>query len=119
MTREEMLGVVDAWVRAVATCDVGALEALVTRALREPVVARTRGVHAAFAKVELAAVDVVIEGDRAAWRWRLSGMHVGALGGIAPSGARKTIEGVNFQRIVDGVVVDHWTMADLAGLNRA
>jgi hypothetical protein len=118
MTRNEMLGVVDAWVRAVAACDASALEKLVTPPLREPVLARTRAVHAAFEKVELAAVDVVIEGDRAAWRWRLSGIHVGAIGAIAPSGAHRTIEGVNFQRIVDGRVVDHWTTVDLASLTR-
>jgi hypothetical protein len=118
MTRDEMMGLLDSWVRAVAACDVGALEQLVTPPLREPVAARTRAVHAAFKEVELAAVDVVIEGDRAAWRWRLSGVHVGAIGGIAPSGTRKAIEGVNFQRVVEGRVVEHWTMVDLAGLGR-
>jgi hypothetical protein len=116
MTREEMLGVVDAWVRAVAACDVGALERLVAPPLREPVLGRTRAVHEAFRDVELAAVQVVIEGGTAAWRWRLSGVHVGAIGGIAPSGTRKAIEGVNFQRVVDGTVVEHWTMVNLAAL---
>lgn len=118
MTREEILRVVGAWARAVETCDVGAFEQLVTPALREPVVARTRAIHAAFGEVEVRALahQAVVEDDTVAWRWRLSGVHVGSIGGIAPSGARRTIEGVNVQRMLDGTVVDHWTLVDLAPL---
>jgi hypothetical protein len=113
MTRDEILSLVHAWARAVAACDVGVLERLVMPPLREAVVARTRAVHAAFEDVEVVPVQVVIEGDAVAWRWRLSGTHVGPIGAVAPSGARRAIEGVNFQRVRDGVVVDHWTIVDL------
>jgi predicted ester cyclase len=118
MTRDEILGLVQAWARAVAACDEGAIEQLVAPPLREAVMARTRGVHAAFEEVEIVATDVVVEGDAVAWRWRLAGKHVGAIGGVAPSGTRKEIEGVNFQRVRDGKVVDHWTIADLAPQRR-
>jgi predicted ester cyclase len=118
MTREEILGVVGSWARAVAACDVGALEGLVAEPLREAVVARTRAIHAAFEGVEVVAGDVVVEGDAAAWRWRLSGLHVGALAGVAPTRTRKTLEGANFQRLRGGIVVDHWTIVDLAALAR-
>lgn len=116
--REDILAVVAAWARAVAGCDVGALDRLVAEPLRDGVIARTRAVHAAFAGIEVAPVHVVVENDAVAWRWRLSGRHVGALGGIPGSGAQRTIEGVNFQRVRDGVVTEHWTTVDLSGLSR-
>jgi hypothetical protein len=117
MTRDEVLGLVHAWARAVAACDVGALERLVAAPLREPVVARTRAVHAAFQDVEVTATHVVIEDGVVAWRWRLSGLHVGPIGGVGPSRTRKAIEGVNFQRVRDGAVIDHYTLVDLAALS--
>jgi len=114
--REDILAVVDAWARAIAGCDVDTLERLVAAPLREGVIARTRAIHAAFSDVEVAAVHVVVENDAVAWRWRLSGRHVSAIGGMPASGARRTIHGVNFQRICDGVVTEHWTTADLSGV---
>jgi hypothetical protein len=119
MTRDEVRNRVDAWARAVGSCDVEALARLTAPALREGVVARTRGVHGAFRDVEVTPLQVVIEGDTVAWRWRLSGRHVGAIAGIAPSGEPASVEGVNFQRIVDGVVVDHWTTVDVSGLTHS
>jgi predicted ester cyclase len=121
MTRDEIVDLVTSWARAVAACDVDALNRLVAPPLRDGIAARTRAVHAAFAGVEVVPVQIVVEGDSVAWRWRLSGMHVGAIGGVAPSsppGARRSIEGVNFQRLSGGVVVDHWTIADIAALSR-
>jgi hypothetical protein len=114
--REDILAVVSAWARAVACCDVETLGRLVAEPLREVVIARTRAVHAAFAGVEVMPVQIVVEGDSVAWRWRLSGKHVGAIAGIPASGAPRSIEGVNFQRVRDGVVTEHWTTADLSGL---
>jgi hypothetical protein len=93
--------VVNAWADAVSTCDVAALERLAAPALREGVVGRTRAVHQQFGEIAITLLEVVVDDDAAAWRWRLAGKHV--------SGERKTIEGVNFQRIREGVVVEHWT----------
>jgi predicted ester cyclase len=118
MTRDEMRILVDAWARGVAACDVDALERLVASPLREGVIGRTRAMHAAFSNVEVTVVQVVIDGDTIAWRWRLAGTHVGAIGSVPASGDRKAIEGVNFQRVLDGVIVDHWTTVDLAPLTR-
>jgi predicted ester cyclase len=118
MTREETVDLVNAWARAVTACDLDALNRLVVPPLRDGVAARTRAVHTAFAEIEVVPVQIVAEGDAVAWRWRLTGTHVGAIGGVAPSGARKSIEGVNFQRLSGGVVVDHWTTVDLAALSR-
>jgi len=40
---------------------------------------------------------------------------VGAFAGVAATGRRVTLRGVNFQRIADGKVTEHWTMVDVAG----
>lgn len=42
--------------------------------------------------------ELVCDGDRIAWRWTLRG----------PNG---TLRGVNFQHVVDGRAVAHWTVA--------
>jgi predicted ester cyclase len=118
MTRDEVRDLVDAWARSVGALDEAALERLTSPALREGVLARSRGVRAAFADVEVVPLQVVIEGDSVAWRWRLSGRHVGPIAGIAPSGEPVSVEGVNFQRIGEGRVVEHWTTVDLAPLAR-
>jgi len=79
---------------------------------------RARAVHAAFSSIEVALDQLLIDGDRIAWRWRLTGTHTGAFAGVAASGRRVTLRGVNFQRLrsEDGRVAEHWTLADLAGL---
>jgi predicted ester cyclase len=119
MTPDEIRNLVDGWASAVAACDVPALERLVAPHLREAVIGRARAVHSAFEAVEVTPVQVLIEQDGVAWRWRLAGRHIGAIGGHSPSGARRSIEGVNFQRVRDGAVVEHWTMVDLGALARS
>jgi predicted ester cyclase len=84
--------------------------------LREGVLGRAHAVHAAFRDVAVAPVDVVVDRDAVAWRFRLSGTHVGALGGIVATGRAVAVEGVTFQQVRDGVVVEHWTTVDLGPL---
>jgi len=81
-----------------------------------PFKSRTRAVHAAFSSIEVELEELVIDRDRIAWRWRLSGTHTGAFAGVAATGRRVTLRGVNFQRVESGRVAEHWTLADLAGL---
>jgi hypothetical protein len=118
MTRDEIRGLVDAWAHAVETCDVEALERLTAPALREGVVGRAKGVHGAFEGVKVIPVQVVIEGHEVAWRWRLTGRHIAEIAGIKPSGEEAFVEGVNFQHVEGGRVVEHWTTVDLGSLAR-
>jgi steroid delta-isomerase-like uncharacterized protein len=85
---------------------------------RETFKARARAVYAAFADRTVSVDDLVVEGDRIAWRWTLTGTHSGPFLDIQPTGKRVTLRGVNFQRVRDGAIVEHWTLADLAGLAR-
>lgn len=116
MDRDGMQALVSAWARAVARNDAASLEAMVAPALREGVIGRARAVHAAFRDVAVEPVTIVVEGDAVAWRFRLRGRHVAALGGVAATQRNVVLEGVNFQRVRDGVVVEHWTTVDLGPL---
>ncbi len=79
---------------------------------------RARAVQAAFGDRSVSVDDLFVDGDRIAWRWTLTGTHVGPFLETPPTGKRVTLRGVNFQRVRDGAVVEHWTLADLAGLTR-
>ena len=76
---------------------------------------RTGAVRAAFADIEIMIDDLIVEGHAIAWRWTLSGTHVGPFAGLAPTGHRATLRGVNFQRLKDARVIEHWTMLDIFG----
>jgi predicted ester cyclase len=79
---------------------------------------RTRGVHAAFTEIEVVVEDLLVDGDKIAWRWRLTGTHHGPFLGVSPTGKRVTMNGFNVQRLAGGVVVEHWSLADQLGALR-
>ena len=84
-----------------------------------PFKARAAAVRAAFADIDVQIEDLLVEGDAIAWRWALTGTHVGPFAGLAPTGRRIVLRGVNFQRLKDGRVSEHWTMADVFGATQA
>jgi predicted ester cyclase len=79
---------------------------------------RTRAVHAAFTEIAVSVEEVLVDGDRIAWRWTLTATHTGQFVGVAPTGRRVTMTGMNFQRVENGRVVEHWSNADQLGLLR-
>jgi steroid delta-isomerase-like uncharacterized protein len=56
--------------------------------------------------------DIVEEGDFVAARNTFSGTHTGEFQGLPPSGRRITFSGLEFNRLVDGKVVEHWFQLD-------
>ena len=127
MDRAKIKQIVDQWAAAVAARDLDALSALVADDVvdtsgatpsmgRETFRKRAATVGAAFGDIDVRVEDLVIENDRAAWRWLLSGAHVGTFAGVAPTGRRASFRGINFQRFDNGKVVEHWTMVDAASL---
>src|SRR5450432_172937 len=50
----------------------------------EPFKARAAAVRAAFAEIEIRVEDSLVDGDAIAWRWALTGTHVGTFAGVAP-----------------------------------
>lgn len=84
---------------------------------RAAVRARAAALMQAFPDFHLERVDLVIDGDRHADRWIMTGTHRGELYGIAATGKPVRIEGATFTRLdTDGLVVEDFHFTDLAGL---
>jgi predicted ester cyclase len=77
---------------------------------------RTLAIHAAFSELSASLDELLVDGERIAWRWSLEATHAGTFCGIAATGRRVTLRGVNFQRLAGGRIVEHWTLADTFGL---
>ena len=57
--------------------------------------------------------DIMAEGDRVWHRLKVVGTHTGEWRGLAPTGKKVTLRGVNFWRIVDGKIVEREGIYDL------
>jgi predicted ester cyclase len=128
MKREAIDTLIRRWTEAIATGDIFdelLAEDVCDRSSEPPTrgratfKARAAAIRAALADITMTIDDRVIdapeETPRIAWRWTLTGTHVGPLFGLAPTQARIHLRGVNFQKLRDGVVVEHWTMIDAFG----
>jgi predicted ester cyclase len=71
---------------------------------------------AAFHDGSLTVDDQVVDGDRVATKWTVTGTHTGEFAGIAPTGKQVTVSGVTISRIAAGKVVEAWTTWDRLGL---
>jgi steroid delta-isomerase-like uncharacterized protein len=83
------------------------------RATHKQLLAAFRG---AFPDLRITIEDLIAEGDKVANRATYSGTHRGAFQGLAPTGKRFTIAGINVSRIADGKVVEDWTVLDMLGM---
>jgi len=91
----------------------GAGEACGRTAVRE----RAAELLRAFPDLVLERLELVIDGDRHADRWVLTGTHRGTLFGIAATGRKVRVEGATFSRLnADGMVVEDTHFSDIAGL---
>jgi steroid delta-isomerase-like uncharacterized protein len=72
--------------------------------------------HAAFPDVHMDVEDMIAEGDKVVAQVSVSGTHQGEFVGIAPTGNRVTITGIDILRITDGKVVEHWGRFDDLGM---
>ena len=77
--------------------------------------ARVAAVRTAFADIDVRVDELIVDRDAIAWRWTLTGRHVGAFAGVPATDRPTTLQGVNFQRLGGGRVVEHWTMVDVFG----
>lgn len=61
--------------------------------------------------------DMVAEGDRVAYRWRMTGTQIGAMpGGVAGTGKPFNVTGQSTVRIENGKVVELWSVYDRLGM---
>ena len=78
---------------------------------------RAAALITAFPDLKLTRVELLIDGERHADRWVLTGTHKGLLFGIAPTGRQVRVEGATFTRLdAEGMVVEDVHMSDVAGL---
>ncbi|WP_435151833.1 ester cyclase [Haladaptatus sp. DFWS20] len=74
--------------------------------------------RSAFPDLEFTIHDMVAEGDRVAVHWTASGAHDGELMGIEPTGKRVENEGMEFDRVKDGKIVEAHVVWDALGMLR-
>ena len=60
--------------------------------------------------------DMVAEGDKVATRKTFHGTHEGEFMGIPPSGRSVRMGLIDIVRIIDGRVVEHWSVGDNLGM---
>jgi steroid delta-isomerase-like uncharacterized protein len=74
--------------------------------------------RSAFSDLHVRIEDQVAEGDKVVQRWTGTGTHDGDLMGIAPTGNRVEIAGMEISRISGGKVAEVWEGYDAMGLMR-
>lgn len=72
----------------------------------------------AFPDSKIQIEDCAAEGDRVVTRWVLTGTHREGFQGIPASGKMVRVNGIEFNRVVDGKFVEHASQFDLTGLMR-
>lgn len=75
-----------------------------------------RAYRAAFSDLKPTVLGSFADGETVVLHWRMTGMHTGALQGIAPTGARCTVEGISIDRYRSGRLSESWTQWDALGL---
>lgn len=84
---------------------------------RDAVRARAVALLTAFPDFRLQRLELVIDGDRHADRWILTGTHLGELFGIPPTGRGVRVEGATFTRLgPDGLVAEDFHFSNTAAL---
>ena len=79
---------------------------------------RARMLHAAFGGPTVTVDELLVDGDRMAWRWTMAGTHSAPLLGIAATQRTIKMTGINIEHVRDGKVVEHWSSPDLLGVRR-
>ena len=72
----------------------------------------------AFPDVSVAVDEMVVDGDRVAVATTFTGTHEGELMGMAPSGRRVSVTGIDIVRVSGGRIVEHRGLTDMVGLMR-
>ena len=70
----------------------------------------------AFPDIHWALDDMVVEGDKVAVRWTLTGTQKGEFMGIPPTNKKVTVWGIEIDRVVGGKLVEVWARVDTLGL---
>lgn len=72
--------------------------------------------RAAFPDLRWDLEDLVADEEKAVARWRMEATNRGEFMGIAPTGKRIAVSGIDVYRVADGQVTEHWHEIDTLGL---
>ena len=72
----------------------------------------------AFPDLRMIEADSIKEGDKVAFRWLLSGTHLGEFMGVTATGRRVEAMGMDIVRLANGEIAEHWGEFDVMGLLR-
>ena len=75
-----------------------------------------RALRQTFPDFRLEVLDVIAEGEWVACRVRGAGTHRGEFLGLLPTGKRIEVRGINFDRVADGQITEHYGEADTFGM---
>lgn len=121
MSVRDTRAIIEAYVDAVRTGDTTRLAETIAPEFRyrnsppvgvEGFAAGVRALHAGLAEIACTIEQCVCEGDWGAFRFVLSGKHVGIFMGRAPTGRRVTWSGADFVRVRDGKLVELWPVQE-------
>ena len=70
----------------------------------------------AFPDLHCTLEDEIRQDDKIAAHWTMRGTHKGMFMGNPPTGRPVEVQGIIFARIVDGRIVEDWTMVDEMGI---
>ncbi len=73
-------------------------------------------IHTAFPDFRMNVEDMIAEGEKVVARVSWSGTHQGEFMGIAPTGNRVEVSGIDILRITDGKIAEHWGKFDDLGM---
>ncbi len=73
-------------------------------------------IRAGFPDHDAVIHEMIAEGDLVATRKSFTGTHTGEFFGIPPTGKRATFDVIDFVRVRDGKIVEHWNIVDQLGL---
>ncbi len=77
---------------------------------------RLQSFRTAFPDVRLVVEQMLAEEDLVAFRFTMTGTHLGPFQGIGPTGIRISVGGLDLVRLKDGLLIEHWGGADLNSL---
>jgi predicted ester cyclase len=78
-----------------------------------------QGFLEAYSGVSDVGIDIkqqIAEGDRVMTHMVTSGRHTGDFMGVAATGRNVSLATMRIDRIVNGKIAEHWSVADMAGL---
>jgi steroid delta-isomerase-like uncharacterized protein len=80
--------------------------------------AKLQTLRRAFPDLRFILEDLIGEGERVAARYHWEGTQQGEFMGLQPTGKKVSVRGMDFYRLQNGRIVEHWDNVDEIGLLR-